>query len=77
MEAEYCPFTASGEAAQKQHQAAHTKAADPAGGAEGAPPGARQVMRKMTRSNISEEHKGVLTVTLVGANGLRVRLLWR
>ena len=61
MEAQYCPFAATGEDAHPD--AAHLKAQKEKHG---------HVVRRMTRSNISHEHKGVLTVTLVGASGLTV-----
>ena len=69
MEAQYCPFSAAGESAEQQ--GAPQKAVQPP-----ATPGAPQphMMRKMTRSNVSDEHKGVLTVTLIGAGGLQARM---
>jgi hypothetical protein len=70
MEAQYCPFAATGEAAHPDADKKKQK-----GGAKGKeePEQQRNVVRRMTRSNISNLHKGVLTVTLIGASGLTVR----
>ena len=64
LEAQFCPFAATGEAAHPD--AANLKAQKEAHG---------HVVRRMTRSNISHQHKGVLTVSLIGASGLTVRPL--
>ena len=68
---QYCPFKSSGEAAQrKQAPSSEQKA-----------PG-RKLMRRATKSIITFEHKGVLTVNIISASNLTVRacvrlLSWR
>ena len=57
---QYCPFKASGEDAQKKHQSS-----DHAQG--------KKLMRRATKSIITFEHKGVLTVEVISASNLAVR----
>ena len=59
---QYCPFKSSGEAAQrKQAPSSEQKA-----------PG-RKLMRRATKSIITFQHKGVLTVSIISASNLTVR----
>ncbi|CAL8470422.1 g9964 [Coccomyxa elongata] len=57
LEVQFCPFKSSGEAAES----------DPV---KTKKPGERTMMRRMTRSNITSEHKGVLTVNVISATNL-------
>lgn len=59
LEVQFCPFKSSGEAAET----------DPV---KTKKPGERTMMRRMTRSNITSEHKGVLTVNVISAANLTV-----
>ena len=60
---QYCPFKSSGEDAQKKHQSSQQTAT----------PG-KKLMRRATKSIITLEHKGVLTVQVISASNLSVRL---
>lgn len=59
LELQFCPFMASGDKAEAQT----TKSK---------PPGQKSMMRRMTRSNVTNEHKGVLTVNVISATNLTV-----
>lgn len=60
---QFCPFKSSGEEAQK-------KQAPP----EHQQTGGRKLMRRATKSFITPQHKGVLTVAIISASNLSVRL---
>ena len=60
---QYCPFKSSGENAQKKHQSPEQHAAQ-----------GKKLMRRATKSIITLEHKGVLTVQIISASNLSVRL---
>ena len=60
MELQFCPFKAAGDKAE-----AHT--------AKSKAPGQKSMIRRMTRSNVTNEHKGVLTVNVISASNLTVR----
>ncbi len=57
---QYCPFKSSGEDAQKKHKTSEH--------AQG-----KKLMRRATKSIITFEHKGVLTVQVISASNLSVR----
>ncbi|KAK9915888.1 hypothetical protein WJX75_005707 [Coccomyxa subellipsoidea] len=57
LELQFCPFMASGDKAEAQT----TKSK---------PPVQKSMMRRMTRSNVTNEHKGVLTVNVISATNL-------
>ena len=59
---QYCPFKSSGEDAEKKHKS----------GQHGP-----RLMRRATKSIITFEHKGVLTVQIISASNLSVRLSGR
>ena len=59
---QYCPFKSSGEAAQRKQAPSEEQKA----------PG-RKLMRRATKSIITFEHKGVLTVSIISASNLTVR----
>ena len=59
---QFCPFKSSGEAAQKKHQSPEQTAAQ-----------GKKLMRRATKSIITLEHKGVLTVQIISASNLSVR----
>ena len=59
LELQFCPFMASGDKAEAQT----TKSK---------PPVQKSMMRRMTRSNVTNEHKGVLTVNVISATNLTV-----
>ncbi len=59
LDVQFCPFKSAGEAAE----------ADPV---KTKKPGEATMMRRMTRSNITHAHKGVLTVHIISAANLTV-----
>ena len=59
---QFCPFKSSGEAAQKKHASGEEKKTQ-----------GRKLMRRATKSIITFEHKGVLTVSIISASNLTVR----
>lgn len=60
---QYCPFKSSGEDAQKKHKSSEQTATQ-----------GKKLMRRATKSIITLEHKGVLTVQVISASNLSVRL---
>jgi len=59
LEVQFCPFKAAGESAEQKP--VKTKE-----------PGKKSMLRRLTRSNITTEHKGVLTVNVISAANLTV-----
>ncbi len=61
-EVQFCPFKSSGEEAQRRQAPPEEK---PAAG--------RKLIRRATKSFITPQHKGVLTVAIISASNLSVR----
>ncbi len=59
LELQFCPFVAAGERAE-------------ADSGKPKPAGEKSMIRRMTRSNVSNDHKGVLTVNVISAANLTV-----
>ena len=62
-EVQFCPFKSSGEEAQNKQATSEHKQT-----------GGRKLMRRATKSFITQQHKGVLTVGVISASNLSVRL---
>jgi len=63
-EIQYCPFKSSGEEAQSKHNSQEQKETK-----------GKKLLRRATKSIITTDHKGVLTVQIVSASNLSVCLL--
>ncbi len=63
-EIQYCPFKSSGEEAQSKHNSQEQKQTQ-----------GKKLLRRATKSIITTDHKGVLTVQIVSASNLSVCLL--